>query len=69
MRTARARTSVEKRFPGFPLVMAYLSSFLLSGKPGLVQNFELGNDGATRTGTHVPKTRHDRVNPTCGLGG
>ena len=36
MRTARARTSVEKRFPGFPLVMAYLPSFLLSGKPGLV---------------------------------
>src|SRR6056297_778139 len=37
MRTARARTSVEKRFPGFPFVIAYLSSFLLSGKPGLVQ--------------------------------
>jgi len=36
MRTARARTSVEKRFPGFPLVIAYLPSFLLSGKPGLV---------------------------------
>jgi S-layer protein len=37
MRTARARTSVEKRFPGFPLVIAYLLSFRLSGKPGLVQ--------------------------------
>ncbi|HKL69291.1 type ISP restriction/modification enzyme, partial [Salibaculum sp.] len=40
MRTARARTSVEKRFPGFPLVIAYLPSFLLSGKPGLVQNIQ-----------------------------
>ena len=37
MRTECARTSVEKRFPGFPLVMAYLPSFWLSGKPGLVQ--------------------------------
>lgn len=36
-RTARARTSSEKRFPGFPLFMAYLPSFLLSDKPGLVQ--------------------------------
>ena len=37
MRTARARTSVEKRFPGFPFSIAYLPSFWLSGKPGLVQ--------------------------------
>ncbi|MFT5615234.1 MAG: hypothetical protein ACI8Q6_002518, partial [Granulosicoccus sp.] len=37
-RTARARTSVEKRFPEFPFVMTYLPSFTLSGKPGLVQN-------------------------------
>ena len=44
MRTARARTSVEKRFPRFPLVMAYLSSFLLSGKPGLVQTFVIVTD-------------------------
>jgi len=35
--TARARTSVEKRFPEFPFVMTYLPSFTLSGKPGLVQ--------------------------------
>ena len=37
MRTARARTSVEKRFPGFPFSIAYLPSFWLSGKPGMVQ--------------------------------
>src|SRR6056297_899117 len=37
MRTARARTSVEKRFPGLPFSIAYLPSFWLSGKPGLVQ--------------------------------
>ena len=33
MRTARAHSSVEKRFPGFPLVMACLSSFLISVNP------------------------------------
>ena len=38
MRTARARTSVEKRFPGFPFSIAYLPSFWLSGKPGLVHS-------------------------------
>jgi NitT/TauT family transport system permease protein len=42
MRTARARTSVEKRFPGFPFSIAYLPSFWLSGKPGLVQNIATG---------------------------
>ena len=36
MRAARARTSVEKRFPGLPFSIAYLPSFRLSGKPGLV---------------------------------
>jgi hypothetical protein len=36
MRTARARTSVEKRFPGLPFSVAYLLSFLFSGKLGLV---------------------------------
>ncbi|MFT5616610.1 MAG: hypothetical protein ACI8Q6_003915, partial [Granulosicoccus sp.] len=32
-----ARTSVEKRFPEFPLIMTYLPSFMISDKPGLVQ--------------------------------
>ena len=35
-RTARARTSSEKRFPQFPCSMAYLPSFLLSDKPRLL---------------------------------